>query len=159
MNGGEMKEGLLQMAFVLFITASAWQDIRKKSVSVITFQAAAFAGLLLRVWHIWELIQGGSQSLWVLWTALADTGASMLIGVMLWLLSAAAGGAVGMGDGSFFLVSGIYLGFWKNAVLFAGGLLLCFPWCVYMLLKGYRNMRIPFLPFAGLAGLGVIVLG
>lgn len=154
-----MKEGLLQLVFALFVTASAWQDIRKKSVSVITFQTAALAGLLLKGWQLWELTQGNVRGGWVLWTALADMGASMLIGVMLWLLSFAACGAVGMGDGSFFIVSGIYLGFWKNAALFTGGLLLCFPWCVYMLLKGRRNVRIPFLPFAGLAGLGVIVWG
>ena len=55
----------------------------------------------------------------------------------------------------------IFLGFWKNMLLLSGGLFLCFPAAVYLMIKGRkaRNTEsIPFLPFVFPVGLGVLFL-
>ena len=84
---------------------------------------------------------------------LAMRGAALIPGILLLVLSKITKGAVGQGDGFFFLVSGMYLGFWDNVALLFFGLLICSLWGMGMLIWGMfekkriKNVQLPFLPF------------
>ncbi|MEE0673010.1 MAG: hypothetical protein UCN44_06945, partial [Enterocloster sp.] len=69
--------------------------------------------------------------------------------------------AMGKGDGWFFLVSGLFLGFWKNVFLLTGGLFLCFPVAVWLMIGRWgknTGIKLPLLPFMFPVGLGVLFL-
>ena len=77
----------------------------------------------------------------------------ILIGVVLLAVSKVTGGAVGMGDGLLFTITGIYFGFRKNLILLLGSLVLCSIWGIGSLaikrigwLDG-KKTEVPFLPF------------
>ena len=64
-----------------------------------------------------------------------------------------SGGAVGEGDGWFFVVAGVALGVWNAVALFFMSLFLCCLWCAGMAVWGWRHRisvrrkTVPFLPF------------
>ena len=74
-------------------------------------------------------------------------------GIALVLLSRLSGGAVGEGDGWFFVVAGVALGVRNAVALFFISLFLCCLWCVGMAVWGWRRRisvrrkTVPFLPF------------
>lgn len=153
-----------KLGFLLFTTAGAWQDIQKRSISARTFQVAGVVGVSLRIgFFLWEANTRGIEpsgfrgQLW-------DLSAAVTIGFFLLILSVVTEEAIGRGDGSFFVVSGIYLGFWRNLILLWGSLLLSLPVCVILSIRGRRqgrkagSIRIPFLPFVFFAGMGVVFL-
>lgn len=163
-HGMTMSEWVCRLVFLIFMTASTWQDVRKRSISLNTFQTAGIVGVALRMgiflWRAETIGVDFSILLGELW----DVGGAVIIGILLLWLSSVTEEAVGRGDGSFFVVSGIYLGFWKNLVLLWGGLLLSLPICAVLMVKGRRegrspgSIRLPFLPFVFVAGIGVMLL-
>ena len=154
-NGSEEIGRFLQsVGFLIFMGAAAWQDIRRRSISLNTFFWAAVFGLLLRLGLSGRT--GGGEALIKLAVSL---GTAALPGAVLLGTHVLFGKSVGQGDGLFFLVSGVFLGAWKNFLLLWGSLLLCFPVSVCLLLMGRgREYRLPFLPFAVPVGIGVIFL-
>lgn len=62
-------------------------------------------------------------------------------------------GAIGMGDGLFFIVSAIFLGFWTSIALLLFGLMFCSACSLGIVCWGIaagvnvRKKRLPFLPF------------
>ena len=73
-------------------------------------------------------------------------------------------GSIGAGDGCYFLISGLLLGFWRNlAVLFYGTLccgLFCLVYFVWGNFKKKDNLRkqtVPFLPFAAVPVFWMII--
>ena len=141
-------EAALRICFLLFLLSASWQDLKKKTIKKSTFRIWGTVGVILQAAHIFVQEVTGLMF-------------AVLLGILLLSLSTATEEAMGKGDGCFFLVAGIFLGFWKNMLLLSGGLFLCFPAAVYLMIKGRkaRNTEsIPFLPFVFPVGLGVLFL-
>lgn len=169
LSGLEIIEIMLKVCFTLILTISGWQDIRTRQIKMSVFAVSGAVGLILRGAQIASMLQALpdiGDTVWK-WEVTAryviDTGKGMCLGGMLLLVSAVTREAVGKGDGWFFVISGLYLGFAKNLCLLCGGLLCCFLMCLFIWIKGMREgssrgkMRIPFLPFLIPAGIGVIL--
>lgn len=88
----------------------------------------------------------------------AGVAGSIAVGIVLLILSRAVQGAVGEGDGWFFVVTGLYVSWNVNLGLLCYGLMLC---CIYGIIltalgaikgESVRKKKIPFLPFVSIAG-------
>ena len=81
----------------------------------------------------------------------------LLPGLLLWDFQRLLEEAMGRGDGWFSLFQVVFLGFWKNMVLFAGGLFCVSRWAVCPLTGGQgekvRGQGFPALPFMFPVGL------
>ncbi len=156
----------IKAGFLVFSAAAAWQDLRQHNVNAGLFTAAGIGSVLLRLWQmiIYLMENGNGGALKSISAMGFDVALGMAVGGFLLLLSLITKEAVGAGDGCFFLVSGIYLGFSKNLLLLGGGLLLCLPVSLSLFLVGMRkgvnvrNICFPFLPFVFPVGIGVIML-
>ena len=82
-----------------FLLAASWQDLRNKSVSIWLYLGYGAAAGVMR------LIGGGP-----VFTILSGT----LVGVVLLAAGRLTSGAIGSGDGMFFIVSGLYLSLNEN---------------------------------------------
>lgn len=130
--------------FAGFLATAAVQDWRSKQVSVwvyLLFGAAALVGAG------WRLLAGEGLR----WMELAG---SICIGLSMLGAGFATGGAIGSGDGCFFLVSSLLLGFWDNLLLLCYGTLLCgsyglgyLVWCRWHTTELEKKKVVPFLPF------------
>lgn len=163
---------LLRAGFLLLLGVAGWQDYKYRSIKVNVFLGfGIFGGILRGVGLVMEKQFQGctAPGAWLLLGSYgADIGAAMGIGLLLLILSAVTREAVGKGDGCFFVVSGIYLGFWRNLELLWASLFLCLiAGGVIAALdlvrdrKGSANIRklsLPFLACAVPAGLGVLLL-
>lgn len=153
------------MSFLLYVLMSAWQDGKQRAVSgwlflfffvhFLTSQICCYAcsanmeNLPAAFWFHGIAHKSGICSLWM----------GSLIGGVLILVSYFSEGSMGKGDGIFFFIAGIYLGFWKNLILLCSSLFLCsFAGLVYLMWgmlhgKDYRKRSLPFLVFALPAGI------
>lgn len=129
-----------EMLFLIFLAVAAWQDMRDKEIDAWLY--VVFGGL------IWfgKLCFDGPVELW-------REAVNAVPGIALVLLSRLSGGAVGEGDGWFFVVAGVALGVWNAVALFFISLFLCCLWCAGMAVWGWRRRisvrrkTVPFLPF------------
>lgn len=168
LGGMRAVEIMLKICFIMVLAAAAFQDYREHRIRISVFVIFGVAGLVLRGMQLaLELgILSGEWGIGDLWgfalRRMAGFGAAMAVGGALLLLSAVTGERIGMGDGWFFVVSGLYLGVRKNLLLLSGGLLFCFFICSVLMVRGIlmhrdvRKLRIPFLPFLLPAGIGVM---
>lgn len=146
-------------AFAVFLGLSVWQDIRYRRLDGRLLAGFGLVGTALRLSAAWLLWKGGG----VWQEVLLDGCGAALLGAALLALGRAARGALGEGDGCFFLVSGLYLGFRGNIALFFASLMACFLFCCPLLLWGrwkgvsMRKRQVPFLPFVALGALGMAV--
>ncbi len=144
-----MEESINNIIFGVFLLAAAWEDGREKAVSVWLFQAAGMAGLIL------ALLQGdiGRERL-----------LSCMIGAGLLLLSRLTGESIGMGDGCFFVISGLFLRAGMNLKLLICGIFLngivCGGIYLWGWLRGqdYKKKTVPFLPFLVPVWIGLVML-
>ena len=129
-----------EMLFLIFLAVAAWQDMRDKEIDAWLY--VVFGGL------IWfgKLCFDGPVELW-------REAVNAMPGIALVLLSRLSGGAVGEGDGWFFVVAGVALGVRNAVALFFMSLFLCCLWCAGMAVWGWRGRisvrrkTVPFLPF------------
>ena len=129
-----------EMLFLIFLAVAAWQDMRDKEIDAWLY--VVFGGL------IWfgKLCFDGPVELW-------REAVNAVPGIALVLLSRLSGGAVGEGDGWFFVVAGVALGVRNAVALFFISLFLCCLWCAGMAVWGWRRRisvrrrTVPFLPF------------
>ncbi len=129
-----------EMLFLIFLAVAAWQDMRDKEIDAWLY--VVFGGL------IWfgKLCFDGPVELW-------REAVNAVPGIALVLLSRLSGGAVGEGDGWFFVVAGVALGVRNAVALFFMSLFLCCLWCAGMAVWGWRRRisvrrrTVPFLPF------------
>ncbi|MBT9776151.1 pilus assembly protein CpaA [Clostridium sp. MCC353] len=134
------------IVFLLFWSIAAWQDLRVKSVSLWVFIVFGAAALLIRK---------GIRP---------DMVISAGIGLILLGIGMLSQGAIGEGDGMFFLVSGLYLPVIDNCLLLLYGLLFCSIFSVIMIAAGicsrrnFRGRTVPFLPFLLPAGIWMACL-
>jgi len=141
--------------FAGFLTFSAIQDLRKKRVAVWIYML--FGGLAL-LWAGCRIVRARETYV------ILDHLASILIGIVILLAGIWSDGAVGSGDGWFFCVAGVILGFWENVMLLLYGTLLCglfslgyFFWGKIHQREGVGKTMIPFLPFVAIPGIWLIV--
>lgn len=143
--------------FVTFLFIAAAQDLRRKEVEIWVY--LLFGGMGLAV-GIARWVSGEAAYAWM--EHLAASG----IGIALLAASAVSRGEIGMGDGCFFLVSGLLLGFWENVILLSYGVLLCgmfclgyFVWCRFHMAGDVRKRVVPFLPFLVPSGIWLALRG
>lgn len=141
--------------FVCFLLTAAGQDLKRKSVELWIY--LVFGGLAL-AYLIYGSAVCGKQ---IEWGSLAS---GVCVGLGLLGCGMVCQGAIGMGDGCFFLVSGLMLGFWNNLALLLYGLLCCSVYCLGFLtwnrIRYQRNVRketVPFLPFLVPAGIWLVL--
>lgn len=132
-----MVEQLNFIVFGMFLLAAAWEDGRKKSISIWLLLSGGTAGLAL------SLLQRDN--------CFKFTGC--LVGLALLTLSKLSKESVGTGDGCFFIISGLFLPAQSNLILFFYGLSLNGIFCgLFFLLNRVKGIdvgkeRIPFIPF------------
>lgn len=140
----------MEIVLYSFMGILAGIDIAKRELPGWLFWGYGMAGAIGRVVYLMQKNSG--------FEGIRDWAASAAVGVCLLLISHAVDGAVGEGDGWYFVVTGFFVPWNVNLGLLCYGLLLC---CVYAIgiiiwgvIKGVsvRGKRIPFLPFAALAG-------
>lgn len=129
----------------LGLTAAAWEDLKTRQVSFLTLLLLAVPGIG-NLWYVWN--QG--------FTAVGMHGASVILAVMMILLSNLTEGAIGEGDGLFFLVSACYLDIWDLGILFLGSLGISCGWGAILMLRRDMSHTIPFLACAWLVGLWIL---
>ncbi len=144
-----MSIGIDKIVFTIFLVISAIQDGRTKTISIWLFIAAGAAGLILTLYTG----QGLSNGL-----------LSCLIGIVIVGISRFTDGAIGEGDGWFFVVSGLFLDFFTNLRLLVTSVFLSGIVCggiyIYFLLKGkdMKKASVPFLPFLIPAWISLVIL-
>lgn len=172
MEGEGMRavEVMLRGGFVMVLAAAGFQDIKEHRIHISIFIIFGTVGTVLRGTQLIIELKAlapffGGADLWLFaGKRLLDIASAVAVGGALLAVSAATGEAVGMADGYFFVVSGLYLGLIRNILLLCGGLFFCFVVCSILLVIGIcrgrnvRKIRIPFLPFLIPAGIGVMLL-
>lgn len=122
------------------------EDCRRKRILLGPVLLFGILGLILHLYYrnisIWNLLAG------------------CLIGVILLLISKVTSGKIGIGDGLILIVTGVYLGFEDNTILFMHGLLFCGIWSLILLVtrKKKGTDEVPFIPFLLLAYLKMLLL-
>lgn len=116
------------------LSLGAYQDWRERQIQLAPQVLAGVSGFVL----------------WVVdrtYTA-AELAGGIGIGVLLLLLAALSRGQVGAGDGVMIIVSGVFLGFWRNFELLLSAMLLAAIAALYLLVvrKKGRGYQMPFLP-------------
>lgn len=135
--------------FICMLILAAWQDLKTGTIDICLLIVFGCIGLLLHL---------SSDLLWY------DRIASSGIGVILLILNKLTNGGIGEGDGWFFVVTGLYLDWERNLLLFLGGLGICFLWSLPLavqaiLRKGCgRKRELPFLPFLLPAGIWMVFI-
>ena len=144
-----------RIVFGSFLALAAGQDLRRKQVDLWVYLLFGAAALILGIGG-----PGGGDWGWAEHLAAAGLG-GILLGI-----GAVSGGGIGAGDGLFFAVSGLYVGFWENMMMLCYGTMLCglfclgyYVWCLAGRAQDRRHDRIPFLPFVVLPGIWVLLQG
>lgn len=120
---------------------------------------AGSAGIADIAWVGSNIREAGSVGYLAVWPELAAIAGSAAVGVLLLIISRAARGAVGEGDGWFFVVSGLYISWKINLGLLCYGLILSSMYGILLTVWGtvkgisVRKKKIPFLPFVSMAGI------
>lgn len=150
--------------FSLFLFAAAWQDSRRKEIQVWIFWIGGMLALMLIGWQTAKALFFSSDKNWLfLWM---ECVAASLPGIVLLFCGNMTRGAVGVGDGWFFLISGWFLGLKHTMLLLCGSVFLC-GGCALVILcqkRAWRNVHarkitLPFLPFTGCVWLGMLAAG
>lgn len=164
----DRQDGGMILSFFLYLVLAAWQDGRRRAVSgwlfLFFFSHFLVSQICQKVVDV--NMEGLPASLWYRGMAVDGRGAvlglGVLFGALLLLISKCSRGALGEGDGIFFIVAGIYLGLWKNLILFFSALGLCSVFGLFLLFwgwlhgKDYRKKKLPFLLFTLPAGVYLI---
>lgn len=119
----------------LVLGVAAYRDWKERQIPVSLPMAAAAAGVLLQLLYQQNTVK--------------DILLGVAVGVVISIISWFSQGAIGLGDGIMLIVSGIYLGFWKNVEVLFYALTCVGAAALFMLviMKRERKYRIPFLPF------------
>ena len=137
-------EKLEEIILFVFLGVCATEDLLKKQVHLFYIVVFALFGIGIQIYK--EAFD------------LNNIMSAGVLGGLLCVLSRCSGEKVGTGDGAMLITSGIYLGFWKNLIVFwgasAGAALV--GMFLYIIMKKPGNYRIPFAPF--LLGAYAVVL-
>lgn len=148
-----------QWIFGMFLAVAAGQDLKKKQVDIWIY--FLFGGLALAAAAMQQLV-GNDGYQWM------EHLGGMCIGLLLSGLGIISRGSIGIGDGCFFLVSGMILKFQESMMLLCYGTLFCGLYClVYLVwrrfhsdrIAGVRKHIVPFLPFLIPPGVWLVLDG
>ena len=149
---------LCAVVFSLFLMVFSWQDFHRKRIRVGWLYGFGTAGMTLTMIRcVLSVIKDGWDwkksvlqiMVWLL---------GMLPGIFLFWMERQTKGAVGLGDGCFFLITGCYLGGWRTLELLMGAVFVSSlaggVWMLTALLGGkgnglwekMRKKKLPFLP-------------
>ncbi len=134
-----------------FMGMTAVMDLIKREIPGWMFWIFGIAGAIGRI--------SGSTGKMAAWPGLTAIDGSVAVGILLLVISRAARGAVGEGDGWFFVVSGLYVSWTVNLGLLCYGLVLSSIYGILLTVWGtvkgisVRKKKIPFLPFVSMAGI------
>ncbi len=153
--------GLGSGIFGLFLLAAAWQDFWMKAVDRRVYLGFGAAAVVWNLAVLGAMLAGqGPGAGAMVRTRLM----SMLPGAGLLVLSRVSRGSIGVGDGWFFLVSGLLLDASRNLALLCCGVMLCGLYCLGYLVYGrFRERKksgrqtVAFLPFVALAEAGMLL--
>lgn len=150
--------------FSVFLLTAAWYDAWKKEIPVWIFWAGAAAAMGLFGWKLLNEILYSTNG--TMLKLCADCIAGSMLGICLLICGKLTRGAIGAGDGWFFLVSGWFLGLRDTALLLYGGIFLCGGWALGLFCwncvrcnENVGKMTLPFLPFAALSWFGLVLAG
>lgn len=158
MYEGDRVRFICEAVFSLFLLLFSWQDLRRKRIRVLWLYGFGVVGAgftLIRCVQAvlasgWDWKRDSVRMLiWML---------GMLPGLILLWMERQTRGAVGLGDGWFFLIAGCYLGGWRMLELLMGAVFVSSLaggiWMFTALLSGkgsglwerMRKKKLPFLP-------------
>lgn len=142
----EMCEVILKIVLLIGLFYIAWCDYRTKLIETKWLWIIGGFGAVLLLPH---------SGIGIVWRVFAGT----LPGWMLLILAWVSGESIGFGDGWLFVVTGIFLGLKKNAVLLLGSLILAGVFAIVCLVlkKKEKNDRIALAPFVLAAYVGVVL--
>lgn len=145
----EQAEYMMGLLFCGFLCYGAWKDLRTRQIFPGFLMMMGLTGILARA--AFCFICWKEQGSWMEYGA--DWAEALLVGGVLLVLSRLTKGALGAGDGWFFIASSAWLGAKKLMLLLMGGMILCFIFCGFVVMWGawkrisVKNKKIPFLPF------------
>ena len=167
--------------FIIFLMTAAWQDLKAKQIRIWVLCLAGMAAVVFQVLTVVRpMIMAGGAALYgdgsgtgSVWEVCLPYLSGLLPGVALLVFSWLSQG-IGTGDGCFFLVSGLLLGLADNLLLLCGavfssglfGLGYYVFHCVNRCQNRNNNQKrkmgigkteLPFLPFAVVPGIGIVV--
>jgi len=142
----EMFEVTLKMVLLMGLFYIAWFDYRTKLIEARWLWIIGALGVLLLLLHSGIAVAG-------------QIFAGTLPGWILLILAWISGESIGFGDGWLFVVTGIFLGWRKNAVLLLGSLIFAGVFSIFCLVlkKKEKNDRIALAPFVLAAYVGVVL--
>lgn len=137
--------------FFVFLGIAAWQDLRTRSIGLEVLAGGAAAGIITCIWK--ERFLG-------------EIILAMIPGISLLLVSVMTEGLLGVGDGLFFIVSGLFLGWQECVMLLISGQIFCGIFGLAMMVGAQigagggsiRKLRLPFLPFLLPAALWMVFM-
>lgn len=136
------------IAFLLYLSALSWEDIRKRSLSLPLLSAGCLTGMMFFLSALMkkEITLPNYGKIYL---------SGILIGALLCLISRLARDAVGKGDGLCLITFSFWWDFGTVLSMLLGGLcfLAIFGLAAGILRGGVRNRSYPFMPFLGAAGL------
>ena len=134
----ERKSAVKKMIFLIILCAAAFQDIESRCLDGRFLTACTCVGIA-------ACLFGGG-----VWP---DTLFSAAVGLLFLAAGKLTSGGIGVGDGWFFIITGLFLESWENVMLAGSGLTLCFLFCLMLFAgsfrsgKSVRKRKLPFLPF------------
>ena len=153
-----MREILKIMLIIVYSVICAYEDFRKRSIGIKLSAAAALAGALLTMIEAWHT---GTAIM------LVDALKAFTPGVIVVVLSLLTGGAIGIGDGIFLIISGIYMGMRKTFTVMKAAWCICAAWGLFIIVNEMlhgrsnercRNKGVPFVTAALPIVIGISVL-
>ncbi len=120
-------DDFLKWCWLLCLTVAAWEDLRTRQVSSVILIIGFAAGIV-------SLCSSG----------IGEHVLAGFIGLTMLGISKITGGALGEGDGWFYLFSACYWNIWEIGGLFLGALGVGFVWATILLI-GKKYATIPFL--------------
>lgn len=141
---------MVQIIYSMFLMQTAWHDLKKRQIPLwifLIFGILGFFQLCLPVLPMHAMSGSLCQE-----TGMGQL-AAFLPGMLLLGITACTQGAVGPGDGLFFIISACYLPMRGLLFLLTAGLIFCSSFGLGMVIWGswngisVRRMRLPFLPF------------
>lgn len=141
------------LVFGAFLLISAGEDLRRKAVDVRVYLIFGFLAIGLAGWRAASASSGG-------WELAGDACIGAALGAGLLAAGRVSAGGVGVGDGLFFCISGVYLGFWNNLLLLVLSSLCCGLFCLGYYVwgrlwqgRGWGEKTVPFLAFTAIPGI------
>jgi len=142
----EMFEVIIKIVLLIGLFYVAWFDYRTKLIDVKWLWIIGALGVSL------VMLRSGI-------TVVGQILAGTLPGWMLLIFAWISGESIGFGDGWLFVVTGIFLGWKKNAVLLLGSLVFAGIFSIFCLVlkKREKNDRVALAPFVLAAYVGVVL--